>query len=168
MPGPLTLRPGCSLESKAGATPDGSNQNPNFPGRFRSAPRRALSALVARPSWGIEWRPRTPPKCSSVTRGQLINAQGRGRGAPPLSPRAPGRVSAGQQAAAVPGVAGCSAPSTATRVAAVRTAPGDAMCCDFGDLVNQTQVFSCSHFPLDTCSSACPPPVCPGMPTSHV
>lgn len=44
----------------------------------------------ARPTWGIEWRPRPPPRCPSGTRGQLTNAQGRGRArAPGHSPRGP-------------------------------------------------------------------------------
>lgn len=148
---PVTLRPGAtqSDQIRTPVSPEDSYAQPSDPDS-RSQP-------CARVPFGeLNGGPRLPAKCSSVTRGQLIKAQGRGRGARPLSPRGQGSVSARQQVAAITRVAGCSI-------------PGEAMCWDFSDLVNQTQVFSCSHFPRNTCSSVRPPLLhAPGMPTSHV
>lgn len=97
------------------------------------------------------------PQCSSVTRSQLTNAQGRG---PAQTPghlrRAQGRCGAGQQAAAV---ARCSAASCGKLQVTVTY---------FSDLLNQTQVFS-SHVPASPAALHVRPlSHAPGKPTSHV
>lgn len=148
----VALRPGCSLELNAPANPrlikSELQSARKIPMRKPRTQKRVL--YPARRGWrvslrGIKWRPWPRPECCSVTRGQLTNAQGRGLGeAPGLSGRGP-RVALVSGA----GVAGCSAahgPGLRPESQPLKTAPGDEMCCDFGDLLNRTQVFPPSHF----------------------
>lgn len=164
MPRPLALRAGSSLESDARATPDQLNQNLRLPGRFpcasqhpdaRSLPCSQRPARV--PAGESNGGPGLPPQCSSVTRGQLTNAQGRGPAETPgRLPWAHGRCGTGQQAAAV---ARCSAASCGKLQVTVTY---------FSDLLNQTQVFS-SHVPSSPAALHVLPLLhAPGKSTSHV
>lgn len=122
-------------------------------------PRRAFSTLYtaagARPSWRIEWRPGPPPRCPSVTGGQLTNALARdGAPAPGHSPPAQGRASTGQQAAAIAGVVECYPSRARLAAARLQVTPSS-------DLLRRPSKpnpgFLLLPFPFNTCSSACPP-----------
>lgn len=159
--GPLRREDGFTQESQGGCRGGNLlNQNPNLPGRFRCAsqePRSAFSSLLAavgaRPYGKLNGGPGLAPSVAVSPGGQLTNAQGRGLG------EAPGRSGRAPRVALVPGagVAGCSAahdPGLRPELQPLRTAPGDEMCRDFSDLLNQTQVFPPLPFHLDICGSA--------------
>lgn len=129
VPRPVVLLPGYALECRGHPRPIKSEpQSPRKIPMRKPRTRRAFAPRLARPRWGTERRPRPPTKCSGVTRGPLLKAQGRGRGARPLSARSQGRVSSEQPAVAVAGVSPAArALDPRPESQPLRTAPGDAM-----------------------------------------